>query len=120
MAHIEENKAKRADDIQLAKIKADKELALKEVELQAHAQVNTDATSNPPPNSNAKSPKLPAFMDEKDQLDSYLLRFKSYAKNATFEKKHVRHQAECITVRKSKGCIHQDEEGTLDKVQFYW
>ena len=42
--------------IQITKIETDKELALKEMELQAQAHVNTDATSNPPgPNRDAKS-----------------------------------------------------------------
>ena len=33
----------------------------------------------------AKYPKLPAFVDEKDELDSYLLRFERYAENAKWE-----------------------------------
>ena len=33
-----------------------------------------------------KSPKLPFFIDEKDELDSYLLRLKRYAENASWEK----------------------------------
>ena len=36
--------------------------------LQAQAQVNTGAASNPiPPNRDAKCPKLAAFVDEKDE-----------------------------------------------------
>ena len=53
MAQIDADNAKRADEIQmaqidadrardLAKIEVDKELALKEMELQVQAQVNTD------------------------------------------------------------------------------
>ena len=39
----------------------------KEMELQAQAQVHTDPTSNlHSPNIDAKSPKLPVFVDEKD------------------------------------------------------
>ena len=30
--------------------------------------------------------KVPSFIDEKDELDSYLLRFEHYAKNASWEK----------------------------------
>ena len=37
-------------------------------------------------NKDAKSPKLPFFIDEKDELDSYLLRFERYAENASLEK----------------------------------
>ena len=85
---------KRADEIkiQLAKIQADKELALKEMELQeqAHqAQVTASSATTPPPrNKDAKSPKLPSFIDEKDELDSYLLRFERYAENAVGRRTH--------------------------------
>ena len=55
-----EEKKKRADEIQMAlidadrardqaKIEADKELALKEMELKAQAQASTNATVDPPP-----------------------------------------------------------------------
>ena len=56
-----------------AKIQAEKELALKE-ELKAkdHASTSVDP---PPCNRDAKSPKLPAFIDEKDEICSNRLRF---------------------------------------------
>ena len=44
------------------------------------------ATTSPPRNKDAKSPKLPPFIDGKDELDSYLLRFERYAENASWEK----------------------------------
>ena len=75
-----------------AKLKAEKELKIKEMELQAQqaqAQVTASASlaATPPPhNKDAKSPKLPSFIDEKDELDSYLLRFERYAENASWEK----------------------------------
>ena len=72
-----------------AKIQADKELALKELELpaQTEAQASTSVASDPPPrNKYAKFPKLPAFIEEKDELESYLLCFECYAKNANWEK----------------------------------
>ena len=58
----------------MAKIEADKELTLKEMELQAQAQAqaSTSPAATPAPcNKDAKSPKLPAFIDEKDELDSF-------------------------------------------------
>ena len=59
-----------------AKIQADKELILKELELRAQTQASTRATVDPPPcNRDAKSPKLPAFVEEEDELHSYLLHF---------------------------------------------
>ena len=95
-----QNAANRARD--KAKIEADKELTLKELELQAQALVNTNATSNPPfHNRDAKSSKLPAFVGEKDKPDSYLSRMPN-------RRSYVGYQAEYITVRKSHGCIHQD------------
>ena len=73
-----------------AKLEAEKELKMKEMELQAQqAQVTTSASlaATPPPrNKDAKSPKLPSFIDEKDELDSYLLRFERYAENVSWEK----------------------------------
>ena len=70
---------RRADEIeiQIAKIEADKELALKELELKAQQdQASTSLEATPPPcNKDANSPKPPSFINEKDELDSYLLRF---------------------------------------------
>ena len=95
--HISE----RADEIKIqiaqieaakeqAKLEAEKELKIKEMELQAQqaqAQATASSATTPPPrNKDAKSPKLPSFIDEKDELDSYLLRFERYAENASWEK----------------------------------
>ena len=86
----ESEEKKRADEIkvQMAKIEAEKELALKELELKAQqSQAGASLAATPPPrNKDAKSPKLPSFVDEKDELDSYLLRFERYAENASWEK----------------------------------
>ena len=93
----EAEKKKRADEIRFAqieaakeqaKIEAEKELALKELELKAQqSQAGASLAATPPPrNKDAKSPKLPSFVDEKDELDSYLLRFERYAENASWEK----------------------------------
>ena len=58
------------------------------MELQAEqAQATVISATTPPPRTkDAKSPKLPSFIDEKDKLDSYLLRFERYAENASWEK----------------------------------
>ena len=96
-AEAEAEEKKRADEIRFAqieaakeqaKIEAEKELALKELELKAQqSQASTSPAVTPPPrNKDAKSPKLPSFIDEKDELDSYLLRFERYAENASWEK----------------------------------
>ena len=81
---------KRADEIRFAQIEIEKELKIKEMELQAQqaqAQATISSATTPPPrNKDAKSPKLPSFIDEKDDLDSYLLRFERYAENASWEK----------------------------------
>ena len=93
----EAEEKKRADEIRFAqieaakeqaKIEAEKELALKELELKVQqSQAAASLAATPPPrNKDAKSPKLPSFIDEKDELDSYLLRFERYAENASWEK----------------------------------
>ena len=93
----EAEEKKRADEIRFAqieaakeqaKIEAEKELALKELELKVQqSQAGASLAATPPPrNKDAKSPKLPSFIDEKDELDSYLLRFERYAENASWEK----------------------------------
>ena len=93
----ESEEKKRADEIKMAqieaakeqaKIEAEKELALKELELKAQqSQATTSSATTPPSrNKDAKSPKLPSFIDEKDELDSYLLRFERYPENASWEK----------------------------------
>ena len=82
----EENK--RADETQLAQIEIEKELKNKELEFKAQQdQTSASLAATPPPcNKDAKSTKLPSFIDEKDRLDSYLLRFECYAENASWEK----------------------------------
>ena len=69
-------KRKRDDEIQIqmAKIEADKEFTLKEMELKVQAQTSSNVVVDPPPhNRDAKFPKLlPPFIDENDELDSYL------------------------------------------------
>ena len=85
----EAEEKRRADEIkvQMAKIEAEKELTLREMELKAQDQASASLATTPPPrNKDAKSPKLPSFIDEKDELDSYLLRFERYAENASWEK----------------------------------
>ena len=81
---------KRADEIRMAQNEIEKELKIKEMELQAQqAQVQataSSATTPPPRNKDAKSLKLPSFIDEKDELDIYLLRFERYAENTSWEK----------------------------------
>ena len=82
----EAEEKRRADEIkvQMAKIEAEKELTLREMELKAQDQASASLAATPPPrNKDAKSPKLPSFIDEKDELDSYLLRFERYAENAS-------------------------------------
>ena len=110
-AEAEAEEKKRADEshikIQIAQIEAakeqakiDKELKIKEMELQAQAQATASSATTPPPrNKDAKSPKQPSFIDKKVELDSYLLRFECYAENASWE---------CTTDRKSHGRLYQD------------
>ena len=90
IAELQAEEKKRADEshikIQIAqiesakekaKVEADKELARKELELKAQQnQASASLAGTPPPrDKDAQSPKLPSFIDEKDELDSYLLHF---------------------------------------------
>ena len=90
MAELQTEEKKRADEvkIQMAQIEVDNELKIKQMELQAQqAQATTgSATTLPPRNKDAKPPKLPSFIDEKDELNSYLLCFERYAENTSWEK----------------------------------
>ena len=89
---VEAEEKRRANEvqIQIAKIQADNELALKGMEIQKQArpaQASSSLAATPPHcNKDAESPKLPSFIDEKDELDSYLLHFICYAENAIWEK----------------------------------
>ena len=94
MAEIEAEagEKKKAYDIkiQIAQIQAakeqakiNKELKMKEMELQAQQAQASHATTPPPSNKDAKSPKVPSSIDEKDELDSYLVHFESYAEKDT-------------------------------------
>ena len=99
----EAEEKKRADEshikIQIAQTEAakeqakiDKELKIKEMELQAQqaqAQATASSATTPPPgNKDAKSPMLPSFIDEKDKLDSYLLRFERSLKMPVGRRTH--------------------------------
>ena len=88
ISRLQANEKKRADEIRLAQIGIEKELKIKEMELQAQqAEATTSSATTPPPrNKGAKSPKLPSFIDEKDELDSYILRFECFAENTSWEK----------------------------------
>ena len=93
-----------------ARIEADKELTLKELDLkiqQDQASISLAATP-PPRNKDAKSPKLPSFIDDKDKLDSYC-----YALNTTLRmlfgrKTQFIKLSAVLTGRQSHGCLCQD------------
>ena len=63
---LQAEEKKRADEIRLAQIEIEKELEIKETELQAQATASS-ATTPPPRNKDAKSLELPSFIDEKDE-----------------------------------------------------
>ena len=87
MAEIQAEEKKKADKIQILMAKIEAHTKLKKMELKAQPQASTSATVDPPPhNRDAKPPKLPAFVDEKDELYSYLLRFERCAQNGSYEK----------------------------------
>ena len=60
------------------------QLELKRLELEARRR--QEETSVPHDNPKAKIPNLPKFIDGKDELDSYLLRFERFAKTHKWDK----------------------------------
>ena len=71
----------------MAKIEVNNELILMEMVSKTQDQASTSAAAAPPHrNRDDKSLKLQAFLDEKDKLNSYLLRFEHYSENASWEK----------------------------------
>ena len=81
---LQAEEKKRADEIQMAQIKNSRKWNYKP---KMKAQANTSPAATPTPrNKVAESPKLSSFIDGKDELESYLLCFKSFAENASWEK----------------------------------
>ena len=77
------------------------------MEFKAQDQASTSAAADPlPRNRDAKSSKLPAIIDEKDEQDSYLLCWNDTPR--MLREKHVGYKAECSTYRKSHEHIYQD------------
>ena len=52
-----------------------------------------------------KAPVLPAFVDGKDNLDSYLLRFERYATVAGWDRRDVGYATKPIAFGQSAGCL---------------
>ena len=76
----EELARKRADEAEADRRNKEHELMLRRLELEHNG-------GGPRPDvSGSKAPKLPAFVDGKDQLDSYLLRFERFAASAGWER----------------------------------
>ena len=138
MAELQAEEKKRADElddrrradeikVQMAKIEAEKELTLREMELKAQDQASGSSATTPHPrNKDAKSPKLPSFVDEKDELDSYLLRFERYAENASWEKDTWAIKLSALLTGRAMDVYTRmsdadasDYEGTLNKVQLH-
>ena len=102
---IQAEEKRRASEIQVAQITAKENGRADEFQMQMakiEAEMNSPLNSwncrprlksilmllgnPPPPYRDAKSLKLPAFMDEKDELDNFLVYFECYAKNAQCKK----------------------------------
>ena len=57
-----------------------------ELELARLGQEHNPAVQVPNREDRAKTPKLPSFVDGRDDLDAYLQRFERFATNANWEK----------------------------------
>ena len=107
---------RREDEIRMAQIAADRarDEAKREVDKDftlnrwkcRPTQVNIDASSNlPPHNRGAMSPKLSAFMDEKDELNIYLLCFERYAMKAQWEEDTWPIRPSALLSERTEPCI---------------
>ena len=92
-----------------AKIEAEKELAFKELELKAQQnQASATLAVTPPPrNKDAKSPKLPSFIDEKDELTAQTCRSEE---NDTVPTRFVLGTPEFAAVLPLSGYGHRQSE----------
>ena len=66
---LEEKRAQRRHEQELSESQKRHEIELRILELQSASTVRRDGVDR------AKAPKLQSFVDRKDELDSYLLRF---------------------------------------------
>ena len=57
------------------------------------------ALTQPKETIKAKSPRIPAFNEGKDEMDSYLLRFERYATAPEMGTRHMGNRAECTATR---------------------
>ena len=91
-ARQKQEEAQRQREIELEEAQRQREFELEKLKLEVEAKkleraqqdANRDAVSRPL--GKVKSPELPSFVDGKDDLDSYLLRFERYAVVAKWEK----------------------------------
>ena len=70
---LEEKRAQRRHEQELSESQKRHEIELRTLELQSASTVRRDSVDR------AKAPKLQSFVDGKDELDSYLLRFERFA-----------------------------------------
>ena len=74
--NAEENEKKREHDMKMERMRLDHELEIAKLKQPEHKPNSNDNITT----SKAKSPRLPTFIDGKDDIDSYLERFERYAK----------------------------------------
>ncbi len=71
--------AKQKEELEMEKIDMLMKLEQMKKENESGSDGHHSGSSTPVTHSKAKAPKLPAFQDGKDNMDSYLLRFERYA-----------------------------------------
>ena len=78
-ADIEQKRLELEHERTQEKMRMDHELEMKKVQVQGNGAGNGGSNGNH--SNKAKTPRLPVFVDGKDDLDAYLERFERYAKN---------------------------------------
>ena len=85
-AEAAERKAERKHNLEIEKLQSESERLNKQRSVSSEDQQAALGQASKNAVARTKAPVLPSFVDEKDNLDSYLLRFERYATVAGWER----------------------------------
>lgn len=85
-AKIAEKEKERQLELELATLAHEEKLARDKLDAEVRRASITSTTSNQDHTTRAKTPRLPVFVDGKDNLDSYLERFEMFAETQGWER----------------------------------
>ena len=82
----EERQRAREHEIQESEARMKHELDLRKLEIEVAVASHKASKSGEVMSKGSKMPKLPPFVDDKDEIDSYLQRFERFVKNSIWVK----------------------------------